>query len=55
MDWKKINSIVSYNTTPALGNISGKNPIMALAVDKNSKPYKGIARIITKRKGSVVL
>jgi hypothetical protein len=26
---------------------------MALAVDKNSKPYKGIARIITKRKGSV--
>ncbi len=51
---KKLNSIVSMYVKPALGNVSGKNPVMALAVDKKSKnPYSGVARVIVKRKGNV--
>jgi hypothetical protein len=53
MAWKKLNSTVSYWDKPVLGSINGKNPIMALAIDKKSRPLKGIVRIITKRKGNV--
>jgi hypothetical protein len=53
MRWKKLNSVVSYYEKPVLGTISGKNPIMALAIDKTNKPLRGIARVITKRSGNV--
>ncbi|MBI3623043.1 hypothetical protein HY212_03110 [Candidatus Pacearchaeota archaeon] len=49
----QLNSAVSYWDKPVLGDFSSKHPIMALAIDKSSKPLKGIARIITKRKGNV--
>ena len=49
----KLNNIVSMYSKPVLGNLSGKNPIMALAVDEHSKKeIFGITRVITKRKGS---
>ena len=53
MTWKKLSNAVSYWSKPVLGTFSGKKPIMALAVDKNSSnPYLGLARVIIKRKGN---
>jgi len=50
----KLNSIVSMHKKPVLGSVSGKKPIMALAVDEFSPKnnIKGIARVIYKRKGT---
>src|SRR3989344_5139365 len=54
MPFKPINKIISYSEKPALGTIKAEKRYMALAVDKDSsKPYLGLAREITKSKGSV--
>ena len=55
MPLKPINKIVSYYPKPALGTIKeGDTRYMALSVDKESiNPYFGLAREITKSKGSV--
>lgn len=56
MKWKKINEYVSMLEKPALGTINqhdGKR-YMALCIDPLSKkPYRGIARQVTKRIGNV--
>lgn len=50
----KINPIISYYEKPALGTINSKARFMALTIDKNSsKPFLGLAREITKSRGSV--
>jgi hypothetical protein len=54
MKLTKINKIVSYYEKPALGNVNPETRYMALTVDKESKsPYLGLAREITKSRGSV--
>ncbi|MEK6926107.1 MAG: hypothetical protein AABW50_02410 [Nanoarchaeota archaeon] len=50
--WKKLNDSVDYWSRPVLGNINGKNPIMALAVEKDLRPYLGLARVIVNRQGN---
>jgi hypothetical protein len=52
---EKLNSVVSMYKKPVLGDVIGKNPAMALSVDKTPDSngfYYGIARIITKRQGN---
>jgi len=52
--WKKINPIISYYEKPVLGKIKAEKRYMALAIDKDSsKSYLGLAREITRSKGSV--
>lgn len=54
MKEKKLNSIVSMYTKPAFGSVKSSKRVMALSVDKESKnPFLGIAREITKSRGSV--
>jgi len=56
MAWKKINNNVVMWETPVLGTEDQKDGkrFMALCIDPSSnKPYKGIARQVTQRKGNV--
>jgi hypothetical protein len=51
--WKKLNSAIEMYSEPCLGNLKGETRFMALSIDKNSSPYLGIARQITKSQGSI--
>ncbi len=55
MKWKRLNSFVDYSLTPIMGSIL-KNPskrYMAINFDKSKKPYSGIVREITNRRGDI--